>query len=104
MIDSLHFARRLKPPCPASNISRKVRKRPVLAATCDLLRLRMDRDHPAARERSNVRPALLVQSKIPPCDALSPVARDLRETVRPPRPVGQVIGLSVVWTALGPID
>src|SRR4029077_7296662 len=69
-----------------------------------LLRLRVDRHHTATRERSNVWPALLVQSKIPSRDGLPPIAKDFCECLRPIGPVRGIVWSGIVRAAFGPID
>src|SRR5215469_12994383 len=83
VLDILHFADGLKPLRPAPHMARKMLERPVLSAVGNFLRLRMNRDHPPARERTNIGLAFFVERKIPSGDRLRPVTQDLSKRFTP---------------------
>jgi hypothetical protein len=105
--DLLH-ARQLaggfKPPGSSANIAREMRNRPVLTAARNLTRLGMNRNYPAAQKRPNVRPALFIERQVPSRERLTPVPDRLCERLPPVRPVGRIVGGSVVGTTFRPIQ
>src|SRR5262249_12332629 len=63
--DSRDIALRIDAHCVALEELRELAERVVLTAARDFARLRVDGDHTTARERSDVRMSLLVESKVP---------------------------------------
>src|SRR5437870_5213147 len=76
---------------------------PELTAADDLFGLRVNRHHAAARKRSDIGAALLVESKIPSSNGTAPIAHDAGERAAPLAPVGELVGKGIVWTSLRPI-
>src|ERR1700755_3282644 len=80
-----------------------MRKCPVLAARCDLVRRVVNRDDASARERSEIRFSLLVERDIPCSKRSRPVVEDAVELIRPLRVIGLIVRLVDVGATLGPV-
>src|ERR1700685_30913 len=95
---------RFEPFSPAPHSAAEMRERPILTATRNLLRLGMNRDHPAAGKRPYVRPTFLIERQIPSTKRLAPVTNRLSERLPPIRPVSGIVRSRVVRGAFCPIQ
>src|ERR1700757_714619 len=93
----------IESPRSTTKKSREMSEGVVLPAARDFFCLGMDGYETATRERANVRPASLVQGKIPASEGAAPVAKGAGNRVRPEYPVGRIRRAGIVWAALGPM-
>src|SRR5580692_3233342 len=78
-------------------------KRPVLSATGNFPGLRIDGYHAAAGKRSEVRPAMLVESHVPCCDGAAPVVENVAEDPTPLAPIRKIARVGVVGATFRPV-
>src|SRR5271169_53325 len=80
-----------------------MRKRPVLSTAHDLVGLRVNGHHAAARKRSDVRAATFIESQIPRCDRAAPIAQYVTEDSGPLAQIRQITRIGIVWAAFSPM-
>src|SRR5580658_9493677 len=94
---------RIEAASSAANCSRVVSECPILPATGNLSRLRVNGHHAATRERTNVWPSMLVKRQVPRGDGAAPVAKHLAERSGPLAPIGQIRGVRIIRPTFGPM-